>query len=214
MAFGFLKVAVTPVVRALQEELGVAHLWVNFQGKREFDRFTEEEAAFIAERDSFYMGTTSETGWPYVQHRGGPRGFLKVLNDRTLAFADYRGNFQYISIGNLSASNKACLFLMDYPRRARLKMYVHADVVALDADPVMTEMVLDGANGKVERIIRLRLQNFDWNCPQHIVPRFTERQLEDTLRPIRQRLASLETENARLHTQLAEKFSPVGHSPR
>lgn len=205
MAFGFLEVAVTPAVRAVQEELGVAHMWADFKGRREFDRFTEAEAAFIANRDSFYMATTSETGWPYVQHRGGPQGFLKVLDDRTLAFADYRGNFQYLSVGNLSANNKACLFLMDYPRRTRLKMYVHADVVALDADTVMTEKVLGGAGGKVERIIRLRLQNFDWNCPQHIVPRFTETELASALQPVRERLESLEAENARLRSQLADK---------
>lgn len=212
MAFGFLEVAVTPAVRAVQEALGVAHMWENFKGRREFDRFTEAEAAFIADRDSFYMATTSETGWPYIQHRGGPRGFLKLLDDRTLAFADYRGNFQYLSIGNLSANSKACLFLMDYPRRARLKMYVHADVVALDADPDMTEKVLGGASGKVERIIRLRLQNFDWNCPQHIVPRFTETELDSALQPIRQRLESLEAENAQLRSQLADKSPPDAHA--
>lgn len=204
MAFGFLDVAVTPAVRAVQEELGVADMWADFKGNREFDRFTEAEAAFISSRDSFYMATVSETGWPYVQHRGGPQGFLKVLDDQTLAFADYRGNFQYISLGNLSANDKACLFLMDYPRRARLKIYVHADVVALDADPAMTDAVLAGATGKVERIIRLRLQNFDWNCPQHIVPRFTEVQMAAALQPIRDRLESLEAENARLRAQMPQ----------
>lgn len=202
MAFGFLDVAVTPAVRAVQEEFGVADMWANFKGNREFDRFTNAEAAFISSRDSFYMATTSETGWPYVQHRGGPRGFLKVLDDRTLAFADYRGNFQYISVGNLSASDRACLFLMDYPRRARLKMYVHADVVALDSDPVMTEKVLVGSTGKVERIIRLRLQNFDWNCPQHIVPRFTEAEMIAALLPMREKLEALEAENTRLRLLL------------
>ncbi|MCO5733439.1 pyridoxamine 5'-phosphate oxidase family protein [Rhizobium sp. SSA_523] len=204
MAFGFLDVAVTPAVRAVQEELGVADMWADFKGNREFDRFTEAEAAFISSRDSFYMATVSETGWPYVQHRGGPQGFLKVLDDQTLAFADYRGNFQYISLGNLSANDKACLFLMDYPRRARLKIYVYADVVALDADPAMTDAVLAGATGKVERIIRLRLQNFDWNCPQHIVPRFTEAQMAAALQPIRDRLESLEAENARLRAQMPQ----------
>lgn len=201
MGFGFLDVAVTPAVRAVQERLGVAHLWNDFKGHRDFDRFTEAEAAFIAGRDSFYMATTSETGWPYIQHRGGPPGFLKVLDDRTLAFADYRGNFQYISVGNLSASDKACLFLMDYPRRARLKIYVHAETVPLDADAALTAAVLEGASGKVERIIRLTLQNFDWNCPQHIVPRYTEAELVEALRPVNERLAALEAENAALRAQ-------------
>lgn len=204
MTYGFLDIAVTPAVRKVQQQLGVAPMWENFRGHREFDRFTDQEASFIADRDSFYMATTSETGWPYLQHRGGARGFLKVLDDRTLAFADYRGNFQYISVGNLSANDKACLFLMDYPRRARLKIYVHAEAVSLDADPALTAAVLDGTTGRAERIVRLRLQSFDWNCPQHIVPRYTQEQLEDGLRPVRVRLAELEAENARLREQLAQ----------
>lgn len=205
MAYGFLEVAVTPAVRAVQDTLGAAHMWENFTGKREFDHFTDAETAFIEARDSFYMATTSETGWPYVQHRGGTPGFLKVLDDRTLAFADYRGNHQYLSIGNLSVNDKACLFLMDYSRRRRLKIYVHADVVALESDPVLTEKVLDGASGKVERIIRLRLQNFDWNCPQHIVPRYSEMELTRVLQPIQEKMAALEAENIRLRSQLVKK---------
>lgn len=198
MAYGFLDVAITPAVRAVQQDLGVARIWENFKGHREFDRFSEAEARFIADRDSFYMATTSQTGWPYLQHRGGPRGFLKQLDDRTLAFADYRGNRQYISLGNLSANDKACLFLMDYPHRARLKIYAHAEAVPLDADAALTATVLDGSQGQVERIIRLHLRSFDWNCPQHIVPRFTEAELADALRPLNDRLAQLEAENARL----------------
>ncbi|MBN9247363.1 MAG: pyridoxamine 5'-phosphate oxidase family protein, partial [Hyphomicrobium sp.] len=99
MAYGFLDIAVTPSVRAAQAEMNAEHAWLNFKGRREFDRFTDNEAAFIADRDSFYLASVSETGWPYVQHRGGPRGFLKLVDERTLAFADYRGNRQYISTG-------------------------------------------------------------------------------------------------------------------
>ncbi|WP_349263182.1 pyridoxamine 5'-phosphate oxidase family protein [Steroidobacter sp.] len=212
MGFGFLDVAVTPAVRAIQQQLGVAEMWENFRGKRDFDRFTEREVRFIAERDSFYMATTSETGWPYIQHRGGPQGFLKLLDDRTLAFADYRGNFQYISAGNLSANDKACLFLMDYPRRARLKIYVHAELVSLDADAALTAAVVDGARSKVERIVRLRLQNFDWNCHQHIVPRYTEAQLEDGLRQISDRVAALEAENASLEAENASLHAQVARA--
>ena len=203
MAYGFLNVAVTPAVRNVQQKLGVAHMWENFRGDREFDRFTDQEAGFIADRDSFYIATTSETGWPYIQHRGGAKGFLKVLDDRTLAFADYRGNFHYISMGNLSANDKACLFLMDYPRRTRLKIYVQAETVPLDANAALTTAVLEDAPGRAERIIRLRLQNFDWNCPQYIVPRYTEAQIEESLRPIRDRLALLEAENIALREQIA-----------
>ena len=123
MPYGFLDIAVTPGVRAVQAKMGADRIWQGFKGHREFDRFTENEAAFIADRDSFYMATVSETGWPYVQHRGGPRGFLKVVDEKTLAFADYRGNRQYISVGNLAGDDRAALILMDYAGRARLKIY-------------------------------------------------------------------------------------------
>jgi predicted pyridoxine 5'-phosphate oxidase superfamily flavin-nucleotide-binding protein len=155
--------------------MGADRIWQNFKGHRELDRFTENEAAFIADRDSFYLATVSETGWPYVQHRGGPRGFLKLVDDRTLVFADYRGNRQYISTGNLAADDRACLFLIDYPDRARLKIYAHAEILALDNDPDLTALVtMPDYKAKLERIFRLRLKTFDWNCQQHITPRFTE----------------------------------------
>jgi predicted pyridoxine 5'-phosphate oxidase superfamily flavin-nucleotide-binding protein len=195
MAYGFMDIASTPSVRAAQAAMGADHLWEDFKGHRDFDRFTENEVAFIAERDSFYMATVSETGWPYLQHRGGPRGFLKVVDDRTLAFADYRGNRQYISTGNLAATDRASLFLMDYTHRARLKIYAHIEAVALDADPALTELVtVPGYKAKLERIFRVRLEAFDWNCPQHITPRFTEEQVTEAVRPLRERLATLQAE--------------------
>ncbi len=206
MSYGFLDIAVTPSVRAAQAAMGADGLWTDFKGQRAFDRFTENEAAFIADRDSLYVATVSETGWPYVQHRGGPRGFLKLVDDRTLAFADYRGNLQYISVGNLAANDRACLFLMDYARRARLKVYGHVEAVALEADPALTKLVgLAGYEAKLERIIRLRLEAFDWNCPQHITPRFTEQEVADAVRPLRDRLAQLESVNAELLTRLASQ---------
>lgn len=204
MSYGFLDIAVTPSVRAVQAAMGSAGRWDESSVERTFDRFSEGEAAFIADRDSFYIATVSETGWPYVQHRGGPRGFLKQVDDRTLAFADYRGNRQYISTGNIGADGRACLFLMDYARRARLKIYVHAEIVALDADPALTELVtVPGYKAKLERIFRLRLDAFDWNCPQHITPRFTEQEIAEAVRPLREQLASLESENAALRARLA-----------
>jgi uncharacterized protein len=209
MSYGFLDIAITPSVRAAQAELGADRLWRNFKGHREFDRFTENEVAFIAERDSFYLASVSETGWPYVQHRGGPPGFLKVVDDKTLAFADYRGNRQYISIGNLAANDRACLFLMDYPGRGRLKIYAHVEKVALDADPALTELVTDVAyKAKIERILRLRLETFDWNCSQHITPRFTEQQVAEAVHPLRERLAQLEADNAALRDQLQAHGEP------
>ncbi len=204
MSYGFLDVAVTPSVKAVQAEMGAARFWETFKGHREFDRFTANEASFIAERDSFYMATVSETGWPYVQHRGGPPGFLKVVDAHTLAFADYRGNRQYISTGNLAADDRACLFLMDYPHRARLKIYAHVETLGLDDDPNLTALVTMPDNkATLERIFRLRLKTFDWNCQQHITPRFTEREIAEGVRPLRERLAQLEAEIAELRARVA-----------
>jgi predicted pyridoxine 5'-phosphate oxidase superfamily flavin-nucleotide-binding protein len=203
MGYGFLDIAVTPSVRAAQQQMGVDGLWSDFSGHRDFDSFSDNEAGFIAARDSFYMATVSETGWPYVQHRGGPQGFLKVVDERTLAFADYRGNRQYISTGNANANGRACLFLMDYPHKTRLKIYADVDIVALDADPALAQLVsMPGYKGKPERIFRLRLQAFDWNCPQHITPRYTEQEVSDAVGPLRARLAALEAENAALRAKV------------
>lgn len=203
MSYGFLDLAITPSVKAVQAEMGAEHIWQDFKGHREFDRFTENEAAFIADRDSFYMATVSETGWPYVQHRGGARGFLKVVDERTLAFADYRGNRQYISTGNLASNDRVCLFLMDYPRRARLKIYAHVETVDVDENPELTALVtVPGYKAKLERIFRLRLEAFDWNCPQHITARFTEAEISQAVAPLRARLAELETENEALRARV------------
>ncbi|MDQ2823212.1 MAG: pyridoxamine 5'-phosphate oxidase family protein [Pseudomonadota bacterium] len=204
MTYGFLDIAVTPGVRAVQEQMGVAHIWQDFQGQRAFDSFTENEAAFIAERDSFYMATVSETGWPYMQHRGGPPGFLKLVDEHTLAFADYRGNKQYISTGNVAANARACLFLMDYAQRARLKIYMHVETLTPEENPALTTLVTDvGYQAKIERIFRLRLETFDWNCPQHITPRFTEKEVNAAIAPLRARLAELEAENRKLRAGVA-----------
>ena len=149
------------------------------------------------------MASVSETGWPYVQHRGGARGFLKVVDAETLAFADYRGNRQYISAGNLAANDRACLFLIDYPRRARLKIYAHIEMLSPDAEPDLTAFVTDAMyQARIERIFRLRLKAFDWNCPQHITPRFTEAEFGELIRSLRDRIACLQLENAALGAKL------------
>ncbi|MBY3082272.1 pyridoxamine 5-phosphate oxidase [Rhizobium laguerreae] len=203
MTYGFMDIAITPSVRRAQAEMGADRLWPDFKGHREFDQFSVRETAFIAQRDSFYMASVSETGWPYVQHRGGPPGFLKVLGDRTLAFADYRGNRQYISIGNLAENDRTCLFLMDYPARTRLKIYARAEKLALDADPVLTAKITDGDYGaKAERIFRLKLEAFDWNCPQHIEPRYTEAEFLSASQHLIDKIAQLERENASLRERI------------
>jgi hypothetical protein len=204
MPYGFLDIAITPSVKAAQEANGAAELWSDFKGHRAFDRFTENEAAFIAERDSFYIATASETGWPYVQHRGGPKGFLRVLDDRTLAFADFRGNRQYISVGNLAADNRASLILMDYASRRRLKIYARIETKSLSDNPELAEAVAtSGYRAKAERAMLLHLEAFDWNCPQFITPRFTEAEIAEALAPVNKRIEQLEAENRMLRDKLA-----------
>jgi predicted pyridoxine 5'-phosphate oxidase superfamily flavin-nucleotide-binding protein len=201
--YSFLDLASSPSVRAVQAEMGVDQLWTPGAVDRVSEAFTPNEVAFIAERDSFYMASVSQTGWPYVQHRGGPPGFLKVLDETTLAFADYAGNRQYISTGNLDADDRVALILVDYPRRARLKILAHAERLALDAEPdLLARVSVPGYRARPERIFRLRLAAFDWNCPQHIVPRFTEAEIARAVAPLRDRLAALEAENQQLRERL------------
>jgi predicted pyridoxine 5'-phosphate oxidase superfamily flavin-nucleotide-binding protein len=132
MAYLFLDLASTPSVKAAQVANGAGEFWANFVGHRDSDRLTDAEARFIQARDSFYLATVSESGWPYVQHRGGPAGFLRVMDEQTLAFLDFRGNRQYISLGNLASDGRAALILMDYPNRRRLKIYGRVEAKDLD----------------------------------------------------------------------------------
>lgn len=204
MPYHFLEVAVTPSVRAVQADMGADQIWLGSHD-RPSDTLTDAEIAFITTRDSFYMASVSETGWPYVQHRGGKAGFLKVVDQQTMAFADYRGNRQYISAGNFAANDRTCLFLMDYVRRARLKIYAYVEQVALDADQQLAKLVSDpDYRGMAERIFKLRLEAFDWNCPQHITPRYTEHEVGQAIAPLRDRLQQLEAENAALRARLED----------
>ena len=206
MPYGFLDIAATTGVRAAQDVNGSGDYWAAFKGDRPSDRFTEAEIAFIAGRDSLFMATVSESGWPYVQHRGGPPGFIRILDDRTLAIADFRGNRQYISTGNLASDDRAALILMDYPNRRRLKIYARIEARDLAADPELAaKLTLPGYRAKVERGLVIHLAAFDWNCPQHITPRFSEAELAPALAPLRARLQALESENAALRAELAAK---------
>jgi hypothetical protein len=205
MGHDFLDIAVTQSVRAAQEANGSRDVWEGPRKPRPSKAFTPDEAAFIAARDSFYMATVSETGWPYVQHRGGPPGFLRVLDERTLGFADFRGNRQYISLGNLAANDRAALILMDYPHRARLKIFARVEVRDLAADPhLAAQLSHPGYRARPERAILLHLEAFDWNCPQHITPRFTEAEITEAVAPLQASLAALEAENAALRARLAK----------
>ena len=201
MAHRFLDIAATPSVKAAQAANGSDRIWSEPKTYRAYDRFTAAEVAFIAERDSFYMATVSETGWPYVQHRGGPPGFLRVMNATTLAFADFRGNKQYITLGNAAANDRGALFLVDYPNRRRLKIYVRIEVKDLEPALAAT-LVLPGYRAKAERAFVLHLEAFDWNCSQHITPRFAEPEIDVALMPVRARIAQLEAENRMLRNRL------------
>jgi predicted pyridoxine 5'-phosphate oxidase superfamily flavin-nucleotide-binding protein len=210
VAYDFLDILSTPAVRAAQAANGSAEHWSGFHGNRTIDRLTKAEALFIAERDSFYMATASQTSWPYVQHRGGPPGFLRVLDEKTLGFADFRGNRQYISVGNLAADDRAALILMDYPGRRRLKILAHLEPKDLAGDPDLTgKLATPGYKAKAERAMLLHLEAVDWNCPQHITPRFTEAELAEALSPVRRRMAELEAENKVLRERLERAPSVV-----
>lgn len=198
MAKRFAEIAFTPAVRAEQERRGSRSAYARFDAAAagepiEGDRLGEAEAAFIAARDGFYQASVSETGWPYVQFRGGPPGFLKVLDDRTLGYADFRGNRQYISVGNLEVDARVSLILMDYANRRRLKIWARARLVDAADDPDLAERLsVPGYKAKVERAVLLSVEAVDWNCPQHITPRFTRDEVEAAIAPLRARLADLE----------------------
>ncbi|MDR3519109.1 MAG: pyridoxamine 5'-phosphate oxidase family protein [Azospirillaceae bacterium] len=192
----FLDALASDGLRSAREATGVAGpMDVDQPG----DRFSELEAAFIVARDSFYLASVAPTGWPYIQHRGGPPGFLRVLDESTLGFADFRGNRQYLTLGNLGAGDRVALFLMDYPHRRRLKILARMAPHDLAAEPdLAARLATPGYRGVAERGFTLRLHAFDWNCPQHITPRFTQAEVEAAAAPLRARLHLLETENRHL----------------
>lgn len=203
MAYGFLDIATTESVQAAQTAEGSRPFWADFAGHRAFDRFTANERDFIAARDSFYLASVLDNGWPYVQHRGGPAGFVQVLDDRTLGFADYRGNRQYISLGNIRGDGRVALIFVDYPRRHRLKLFARAEAKAWDADPTLTARIATpGARVHPERLFLLHLEAFDWNCPQHITPRYSTTEIAEREAPLRARIAELEAANAALVVRL------------
>lgn len=206
MGRSFARIAFTPLVKEQQATHGSRSQYERVeQSGRAGDRLTESERDFILSRDSFYMATVSETGWPYIQHRGGESGFLHVLDDRTIAFADYRGNKQYISIGNLQHDDRVALFLMDYPTQSRLKILGHAEVrEAADAQQLIGELSWPGMQAVVERALVIHVEAFDWNCQQYITPRYTQEQVVEVMTPIRERLTHLEEENKRLRAALEQ----------
>jgi hypothetical protein len=195
----------TSVIKALQERHGSRQQYARLEKLTTSpDRLGPEESEFIAERDSFYLASVGETGWPYIQHRGGPKGFVKVIDERTIAFADFSGNKQFISAGNLMTDNRAALILVDYPGQARLKILGRTEILEGEHAKEWIERVRDpGYNAVIERIFVIRVEAFAWNCRQHITPRFTVDQIQEALEPIEKRVQELEQNNERLRDELA-----------
>jgi hypothetical protein len=197
MAMAFSEITFTPSVKAVQSFYGSRAKNSRFEvAEEQRNVLTEAEMAFIAQRDSFYQATVSETGWPYVQHRGGPVGFLKVLDGRTIGFADFRGNLQYISVGNLMVNDRISLLLMDYANRRRLKLWGKVRVVHEQDDPsLLARLEVPSYRARVERGIVIEVEAYDWNCPQHITPRYSKPEVDSLLAPLVAEIADL---NARL----------------
>lgn len=202
MTARYLNLLFSPAVKAEQQRNGSREAYAKRDGASDPDVLTENEAHFIATRDSFYMASIGANGWPYVQHRGGPVGFLRVLGERTIGFADFRGNRQYVSVGNLADDNRVALFLMDYPRRARLKLLGRAKSVSFSEAPEFATVLIDQNYGaKVERAILIELEAFDWNCSQHITERFTLAEIEPAIAALKSRIAELEAELASVRAE-------------
>lgn len=190
MSSNFLNLTVTPAVAAAQQKYYGRAFEPQFDSGG--DELGEVEREFIGARDSFYLATVTETGWPYVQHRGGPPGFLHVVSPTRLAFADLRGNRQMLSTGNVAANDRVALFLMDYPQRSRLKILGHARIVPSSEATELALKLNAPANSQVERIVTIDVVTFDWNCPKFITPRYTKAEVETVLAPLRVRIAELE----------------------
>lgn len=196
MPHKFAEIAFTPNVKKLQEQNGSRASYSRMEQVPEALNhvLTEAEVSFIAARNSFYMGTVGETGWPYIQHRGGPTGFVRVLDEHTIGFADFRGNRQYVSVGNLLSDERVSLFFMDYAGKTRLKMFGRAKLVGPDDTSMIARLEVPGYRARVERGILIRVEGFDWNCPQHITERFTLDEVMAMAAPLRARIAELEAE--------------------
>jgi predicted pyridoxine 5'-phosphate oxidase superfamily flavin-nucleotide-binding protein len=214
MAHTFGSLVFTPVIKALQERYGSRRQYARLEEPEvSHDRLGPFEKEFLAGRDSFYMASVGAGGWPYVQHRGGPRGFLKVIDETTIAFADFRGNKQFISTGNLMTDDRVALILVDYPQQARLKILGRVQILEGEPAKAWSERLSDpDYKAVVERAYVIRVEAFDWNCQQHITPRFTAEQIHEALGPVEERMQTLQQENERLRRELATRGTSVAPS--
>ncbi len=209
MSHRFAEIAFTPNVKRMQELNGSRRSYARMEQRPDSnDVLGPTEADFIAARDSFYMATVSETGWPYIQHRGGPPGFLRALDGKTIGFADFRGNRQYVSVGNLAHDDRVALILVDYPNRSRLKILGRARLIDVADHETLRRLSLPGYGAVVEGGFRITIEAFDWNCPQHITPRYTEVEIAPAIVALQARIAELEAAEAReRHRALTTRMS-------
>lgn len=194
MPHRYAEIAFTPRVKQLQEQLGSRTAYARMESLPHDAnrRLSETEGGFIAARNSLYMATVSETGWPYIQHRGGPAGFVRVLDETTIGFADFRGNRQYISVGNLASDDRVSLFFMDYANRTRMKLFGRARIVELDEREILSKLEMPDYRAQVERGLLIAVEGFDWNCPQHIAERFSSDEVRTMTASLTSRIAELE----------------------
>jgi predicted pyridoxine 5'-phosphate oxidase superfamily flavin-nucleotide-binding protein len=198
MGHKFAEIAFTKSVKQVQSEQNSRAGYARWENTLDANYLLgPQEADFIATRDSFYMASVSETNWPYVQHRGGPIGFLKVIDEKTIGFVDYAGNRQYISTGNFRNNDKVSLFLMDYPSKSRLKILGRISVIDGDNIQALASLKSADLRARIERGFIINIEGFDWNCPKYITPRYTEAQIKNIIDPIQK-------ENAQLKAALAQ----------
>nr|WP_321441715.1 pyridoxamine 5'-phosphate oxidase family protein [uncultured Hyphomonas sp.] len=191
----------TDAVKAYQEQVGMRETYERIYANRHRGPLDDDTIAFLSGMTSFYIATTGSNGWPYIQHRGGPAGFVKILGPDMIGFADYLGNRQFITRGNLDGSDRVSLFFMDYPRRARLKMLGEARMVDAASDPDLQNALAQDGQGPVERLMTIKIVARDWNCPKYILPRYTEEQVAQLIAP---RLNELVEENQQLKARVAQ----------
>lgn len=205
MAKNFAEIAFSDAVKALQEKHGSRKGYERMEKFNIVDGLSENEMGFISNRDSFYLASIGEKNFPYIQHRGGPKGFVKVLDKNTIGFIDFSGNKQYISVGNFATNNNVALIMMDYPGRARLKIFAKAEIIELKDNPeLLSKLDLGEHQFRPERMMLFHIEAFDWNCPQHITQRFTVKEIQIAFEPKLQYISKLEKEIENLKNRLKE----------
>lgn len=203
MAKNFAEIAFSDAVKELQEQHGSRKGYERMEKFNVVDGLSQNEKGFIEDRDSFYLASIGEKNFPYIQHRGGPKGFVKVIDKDTIGFIDFSGNKQYISVGNFATNNKVALIMMDYPARSRLKIFAKAEIIELQDNPeLLSRLDLGDYQYRPERMMIFHIEAYDWNCPQHIVPRFTIDEIQKALQPQLNKIEQLEKENLLLKQKI------------